>query len=52
VVRYAREKYEVSERHARRLLGQWRGTQRNEVLSRADEDELTRVIKSTAVSLS
>jgi HTH-like domain len=34
----------VSERHACRLLGQWRGTQRYEVLYRTDEDALTRAI--------
>jgi len=39
-----RETYRVSERHACRLLGQWRGTQRYEVLYRTDEDALTRAI--------
>jgi hypothetical protein len=34
----------VSERHACRLLGQWRGTQRYEVIRRTDEDALTRAI--------
>src|SRR6202035_2354747 len=43
-VRHARESYQLSERHACRLLGQWRGTQRYEGIYRADEDELTRVI--------
>ena len=39
-----RESYPISERHACRLLGQWRGTQRYEVLYRTDEDALTRAI--------
>ena len=39
-----REAYRISERHACRLLGQWRGTQRYEVLYRTDEDALTRAI--------
>ena len=47
-VRHAREIYRISERHACRLLGQWRGTQRYEGLYRADEDELTRVIIALA----
>jgi len=47
-VRHARENYPISERHACRLLGQWRGTQRYEGLYRADEDELTRVIIALA----
>jgi putative transposase len=34
----------MSERHACRLLGQWRGTQRYEVIYRTDEDALTRAI--------
>jgi transposase InsO family protein len=38
----------VSERHACRLLGQWRGTQRYQGLYRADEDALTRVIIALA----
>ncbi len=38
----------MSERHACRLLGQWRGTQRYQGLFRADEDELTRVIIALA----
>ena len=41
-VRHARENYRVSERHACRLLGQWRGTQRYEGIYRTDEDALTR----------
>ncbi|MGB8685197.1 MAG: IS3 family transposase [Candidatus Binatus sp.] len=47
-VRHARESYRVSERHACRLLGQWRGTQRYEVLYRTDEDALTREIVALA----
>ncbi len=38
----------MSERHACRLLGQWRGTQRYEVLYRTDEDALTREIVALA----
>jgi len=38
----------VSERHACRLLGQWRGTQRYEVHYRSDEDALTREIVALA----
>ena len=34
----------MSERHACRLLGQWRGTQRYEVIYRSDEGALTRAI--------
>jgi putative transposase len=34
----------VSERHACRLLGQWRGTQRYEGIYRVDEEELTQDI--------
>ena len=34
----------MSERHACRLLGQWRGTQRYDVLYRTDEGALTRAI--------
>ena len=45
---HAREKYEVSERHACRLLGQWRRTQRYAAIQRIDEDELTRVIIALA----
>lgn len=44
----ARAKYDVSERHACRLLGQWRGTQRYEPLQRADEEALTRAIIALA----
>jgi putative transposase len=38
----------VSERHACRLLGQWRGTQRYEGIYRTDEDALTRAIITLA----
>ena len=38
----------MSERHACRLLGQWRGTQRYEVIYRTDEDALTREIVALA----
>ena len=47
-VEHAREKYEVSERHACRLLGQWRGTQRYLPIQRIDEDALTRAIIALA----
>jgi putative transposase len=43
-VRHARETYRVSERHACRLQGQSRGTQRYEVIHRTDEEALTRAI--------
>ena len=46
---HAREKYGVSERHACRLVGQWRGTQRYQPLRRTDEDELTQAILALAV---
>jgi hypothetical protein len=39
-----REKYRVTERHACRLLGQWRGTQRYIPTERDDEDALTRAV--------
>jgi transposase InsO family protein len=38
----------VTERHACRLLGQWRGTQRYEGIGRADEDRLTAAIIALA----
>ena len=41
---HAREEYGLSERHACRLLGQWRGTQRYVPILRHDEDVLTRAI--------
>ena len=45
---HAREKYEVSERHACRLLGQWRRTQRYAAIQRIDEDALTEAIIALA----
>ncbi|MGH7744453.1 MAG: IS3 family transposase [Candidatus Dormibacteria bacterium] len=47
-VEHAREKYEVSERHACRLLGQWRRTQRYAAIQRIDEDALTRDVITLA----
>jgi hypothetical protein len=47
-VRHVRGNYRISERHACQLLGQWRGTQRYEVLYRTDEDALTRDIVALA----
>ena len=47
-VRHACENYQVTERHACRLLGQWRGTQRYEGIARADEDALTQAIIALA----
>src|SRR5487761_244686 len=43
-----REKYGLSERHACRLVGQTRGTQRYTTIARADEDGLTRAIIALA----
>ena len=43
-----RQQYRMTERHACRLLGQWRGTQRYEPLQRNDEDALTRAIVTLA----
>jgi putative transposase len=43
-VEHARQQYPVSERHACRLLGQWRGTQRYRITQRDDEDLLTKAI--------
>ena len=45
---HARQEYQLSERHACRLLGQWRGTQRYEPLRRIDEEALTRAIIALA----
>ena len=45
---HAREKYELSERHACRLVKQWRGTQRYLPIQRVDEDALTRTIITLA----
>ena len=44
----AREKCRMSERHACRLLGQWRWTQRYEPLQRIDEEALTLAIIALA----
>ena len=45
---HAQEKYEFSERHACRLVKQWRGTQRYLAIQRTDEDALTRAIIALA----
>ncbi|HEX4500872.1 MAG TPA: IS3 family transposase [Scandinavium sp.] len=47
-VEHAREKHELSERHACRLVNQWRGTQRYLPTQRVDEDALTRDIVTLA----
>jgi transposase InsO family protein len=47
-VERAQQEYGLSERHACRLLGQWRGTQRYGPLRRTDEDALTRAIIALA----
>src|SRR5215469_6792548 len=47
-VAYARGQYGLSERHACRLLGQWRGSQRYTPTQRGDEDVLTRAIVTLA----
>jgi putative transposase len=47
-VERVRQQYGMTERHACRLLGQWRGTQRYEPLQRNDEDALTRAIITLA----
>jgi transposase InsO family protein len=47
-VERAESQYGISQRHACRLLGQWRGTQRYPSLPRTDEDELTRAVISLA----
>ena len=44
----AQQQYGMTERHACRLLGQWRGTQRYQPIPRDDEDALTRAIISLA----
>ena len=41
-------KYHLSERHACRIVGQPRGTQRYGVILRADEDALTQAILALA----
>ena len=45
---HAEQEYGMSERHACRLLGQWRGTQRYEPIQRSDEDALTRAMIALA----
>ena len=45
---HARGQYGLSERHACRLLGQWRGSQRYTPIHRTDEDALTRAIVALA----
>jgi putative transposase len=47
-VEHAREKHELCERHACRLVNQWRGTQRYLPNQRRDEDALTRAIITLA----
>jgi putative transposase len=47
-VEHAREKHGLSERHACRLVNQWRGTQRYLPIQRVDEDALTRDIITLA----
>ena len=44
----ARQAYGLSERHACRLLGQWRGTQRYLLIQRTDEEALTQAILALA----
>ena len=46
---HARAKYVVSERRARRVVRQWRGTQRHQPPRRTDEDELTQAILALGV---
>jgi putative transposase len=47
-VERAEREYRMSERHACRLLGQGRGTQRYESIQRPDEDELTGAVIALA----
>src|SRR5207302_4613117 len=47
-VERARQQHGMTERHACRLLEQWRGTQRYEPIQRNDEDALTRAIVTLA----
>jgi len=47
-VEHAQEKYEVSERHACRLLGTWRRTQRYTAIRRIDENARTAAIVALA----
>jgi putative transposase len=48
-VEQARRKYGVSERHACRVLGQWRGTQRYLPMDRTDEEALTEAMTDLAI---
>jgi putative transposase len=47
-VEHAQEKYEVSERHACRLLGLWRRIQRYTAIRRIDENARTAAIVALA----
>src|SRR5208282_5384515 len=47
-VEHARKNHELSERHACRLVNQWRGTQRYLPIQRVDEDALKRPIITMA----
>jgi putative transposase len=47
-VKHAQETYGLSERHACRLLGQGRGTQRYEGVARSDEGALTKAVIALA----
>jgi putative transposase len=47
-VERVRQQYGMTERHACRLLEQWRGTQRYEPIQRNDEDTLTQAIVTLA----
>jgi transposase InsO family protein len=47
-VKHAQETYGLSERHACRLLGQGRGTQRYEEVARSDEGALTKAVLALA----
>jgi putative transposase len=47
-VEHAREKHDLSERHACRLVNRWRGTQRYLPIQRVDEDAQTRDIITLA----
>ena len=44
----AEQAYGMSQRQACRLLGQWRGTQRYELIQRPDEDDLTGAVIALA----
>jgi len=49
-VKHAQETYGLSERHACRLLGQGRGTQRDEGVARSDEGALTKAVLALATN--